>query len=82
MSRLFTTPGGLKLKTVQWLYKSVVGTMLIYMVVGWWPRVCLATVRADLGHLQRLADASIKGSVSTAPWILFRYSLVFCSFIQ
>jgi hypothetical protein len=40
--------------------------MLMYMVVVWWPGVCLATVRADLGHLQRLAQVSITESVSTA----------------
>lgn len=33
--------------------------MLMYMVVVWWPRVCLATVRADLGLLQRVAQVSI-----------------------
>jgi hypothetical protein len=39
----------------------------MYVAIVWWPRVGLATVRAELGHLQRLACVSITGSVRTAP---------------
>jgi hypothetical protein len=41
--------------------------MLNYVAIVWWPRVGLAMVGAELGHMQRLAHVSITGSVRTAP---------------
>jgi hypothetical protein len=41
------------------LYTFIVGPMLTYVAVVWWPRVGRAMVRADLGRLQGLACVSI-----------------------
>jgi hypothetical protein len=70
--RIFAIPGVLKLKTPVGAEKCSYNYDYIYEAVWWCPRVCLATVRADLGHLQRLAYVSIRGSISTAPWMLLR----------
>jgi hypothetical protein len=41
--------------------------MMMYAATVWWQRAGVAMVRADLGHLQRLACVNNTGSVSTAP---------------
>jgi hypothetical protein len=54
--------------------------VLVGAACMWWPRVGLATVRAELGHLQRLACVSITGVVSmtlmAAPRVLLGLSFL------
>jgi hypothetical protein len=53
----------------------------MYVANVWWPRVGLATVRAELGCLHRLPCASTTGSMRTAPWLLLKLCLVFLLYL-
>jgi hypothetical protein len=39
--------------------QGVVRPMVMYVAAVWWPRVGLAMVRADPGHLQRLESLNL-----------------------
>lgn len=58
---------GFSPKITRWLYTAVIRPMVAYASLIWWPRVELASVRASLGQVQRIACLSITSAMCTTP---------------
>jgi hypothetical protein len=62
------------LKAVHWLHAHIIRHMLVYVGVVWWPRFCLAMVRAKLvacgsclcitGSVRMVTVAALKSCLS------------------
>jgi hypothetical protein len=58
---------GLKPKTVHWLYTGIVRPMLMCMIIIWWQRVYLDTVKDEFGCMQSLDCVSVARSRRMVP---------------